>query len=397
MAVDPARKRPVILPGGWPMGPRELELVTEVIKSGVIFDGEYTRRFEEMVAAAHDRRLAIFMNSGTSALEVAVHALKRERGWQDGDEVLIPAITFVATVNPVIRLGLRPVFVDVDPLHFDVDPAQLERHLTPRTRCIMPVHVFGQPAAMEKVMAFADQHHLAVIEDSCETMFVHRNGRVVGSWGDVACFSTFAVHLISTGIGGLAATNDEGLAVVMKSIANHGMDSYRLTWKDGHPRWRTGAQAWGYNDAGYSFRATDMEAALGIAQMERWQEIVGAYQRNAARLAVNLADLQDHLQLPSAREGSEHAWFRYGVVVRNSKIDRDDILRFVAERRVFAWHLLPLLNQPVYQRLYGDLQHDHPVAANLNRNAFYLGCHVGLGPEDMDYVSEVLHDYFANV
>jgi CDP-6-deoxy-D-xylo-4-hexulose-3-dehydrase len=395
MATEPAAQRRAILPGGWPMGSRELELVTEVVKSGVIFDGAFTRRFEEMVAAAHGRRLAIFVNSGTSALEMAVHALKRQRGWRDGDEVLVPAITFVATVNPVIRLGLKPVFVDVDPLHFDIDADQLERRLTPRTRAIMPVHVFGQPARMERVMEFARLHDLAVIEDSCETMFVHRHGKVVGSWGDVACFSTFQVHLISTGIGGLAATDDERLAVVMKSVANHGMDSYELRWQDGHPRWRTGARAWGYDDAGYSFRATDLEAALGIAQMERWPEIVGAYQRNAARLADSLADLQDHLQLPSVRDGSEHAWFRYGIVVKNPAISRDDLLEFVAGHRVFAWYLLPLLNQPVYQKLYGDLQPDYPVAANLNRNAFYLGCHVGLSLEDMDYLSEVVHSYFA--
>lgn len=383
--------------GGWPVGPREIELVNEVLASGIIFNGEKTRQFEEMVASAHDRRLSIFVNSGTTAIDVAVHALKRQRHWDDGDEVLVPAITFVGTINPIIRAGLKPVFVDVDPRHYDIDASQLERHITPRTKAIMPVHLLGQPCEIDRVVEVARAHNLAVIEDSCETMFVTRHGKVVASWGDIACFSTFTVHLIATGIGGLIACDNHELAVIAKQLANHGDQNYKLSFDDeGHPAWERSARGWGYDDVGFSFRATDMEAALGIAQMERSEEIVSTYQRNAARLTQNLADLgEDRLQLPSARDGSEHAFFRYGVVVKDPAIDRDALIDHLAANGVPTWYLFPLLNQPIYRRLYGDLEVRYPAAAEINRRAFNLGCHLGLTLEDMDRTSELIRDYMS--
>jgi dTDP-4-amino-4,6-dideoxygalactose transaminase len=383
--------------GAWPVGPREIELVNEVLASGVIFNGDKTSQFEEMMAAAHDRRLSIFVNSGTTAIDVAVHALKRQRGWQDGDELLVPAITFVGTINPVIRAGLKPVFVDVDPHHYDIDAGQLERHLTPRTRGIIPVHLLGQPCEIDRVTEFAQAHGLAVLEDSCETMFVRRNGKLVASWGDIACFSTFTVHLVATGIGGFVTCDDEELAVISKQLANHGDQNYQLQLDvEGRPAWERRARGWGYDDVGYSFRATDMEAALGIAQMERYPEIVSIYQRNAAHLTENLSDLgQDKLQLPSIREGSEHAFFRYGVVVKDPTVDRDALMDYLADHGVPTWYNFPLLNQPIYRRLFGDLEDRYPVAAELNRSAFNLGCHLGMTAEDMDRTSELLHDYFA--
>jgi perosamine synthetase len=188
--------------GGWVMGERERELVAEVLVSDILWNGAKTREFEEEVARLHDRRIAIFLNSGTTAIQVALHALKRLRGWSDGDEILIPGITFVGTINPVLYNGLKPVFVDVDPDHYDMDPAEIEKHITPRTRAILPVHFLGQPCMIEKVMEIAEAHDLVVVEDSCETNYVHRHGKVVASSGAVACLSTFMVHLLHTGIGG---------------------------------------------------------------------------------------------------------------------------------------------------------------------------------------------------
>jgi dTDP-4-amino-4,6-dideoxygalactose transaminase len=389
-------RRHTISIGGWLVRERERELLNEVVDSGSFYNGAMTHRFEGEVALAHDRRVAIFVNSGTSALDIAVHALKRERGWEDGDEVLVPAITFVATINPVLRCGLVPVFIDVDPDHFDIDADQLDSRVTSRTRAIIPVHIYGQPCRIEAVMDVARKRGLAVIEDSCETMFVRRNGQVCASFGDIACFSTFTVHLISTGVGGFAVTDDPKLAVRMKSLANHANDGYVLHLDGPEPRWEITGRGETFDDVGYSFRCSELEAAIGVAQMERWPEIVGTYQRNAQHLSDLLADLGDHLQLPFAREGSEHAYFRYPMVIKNPEIDREDLLEFMKDNGVASRHLLPILNQPVYRRLFGDLEPNYPVAARLNRRGFVVGCHVGLTPADMERTSQVLHSYFLD-
>lgn len=392
--------------GARPASPREAELVNEVLKSGQLFDYVFTRQFEEAVARVHEKRIAIFVNSGTSALDLAVHSLKRLRGWQDGDEVLIPAVTFVASLTPLIRMGLKPVFVDIDPEHFDLDVSQLERHITGRTRGIMAVHLLGQICQMEEVMEAAGAHRLGVIEDACETMFVRRNGRVSGSWGDMVCFSTFMVHMISTAIGGFVATDDVELAEKAKQLANHANSSYKVKFDDdglpvwdssynrttGRPRSSTGET---YDDVGYSFRASELEAAIGVAQMERWEDILAGFQRNGERLNENLADLGERLQLPKPRAGNEHGYFRYGMVIKDPAIDREDFARFLNQHGISATRIFPLINQPIYREMYGDLERDYPGAALVNRNGLMVSCHDGLTFDDMDFTSEVIHDYFA--
>ncbi|HLB77655.1 MAG TPA: aminotransferase class I/II-fold pyridoxal phosphate-dependent enzyme, partial [Candidatus Dormibacteraeota bacterium] len=152
--------------------PAQRRYVNDVLDKNRLSYGEYTRRFEREFARLHERTFAIFCNSGTSALQVAVHAMKEHFGWKDGDEILVPAITFVASANVVLQNGLVPVFVDVEPDHFGIDPDQLAGHLSPRTRAVMPVHLFGQPCDMDPILAFASDHDLRMLEDSCETMFV---------------------------------------------------------------------------------------------------------------------------------------------------------------------------------------------------------------------------------
>ena len=377
-----------------PVTPRERELVNAVLDSGIIYGGEYTRRFEMAIARAHDRRLAILVNSGGSALELAVAALKKRRGWREGDEVLVPAITFVATINPLIHMGLRPVFVDVDPQHLDLDPGLLERRITARTRAVMPVHFFGQPCQMEEVMAVARRHDLAVIEDACETMFMRRNGRVVGSWGDIACFSTFTVHPIATGVGGLVATNDTELAVTMRGLANHGAGTWQVRFEGDVPVWSDPGRGEGFEDPGWSYRLTDMEAALGLAQLERWPQVAAAYRHNAERLTAQLADLRPALQLPSVRPGSEHWWWRYAILVADPAVSRDALLDHLNANGVPARYLYPILSQPVYLRLFGDHRAENPVAAAVDRTGLVLGTHAGLTDVEIDRYSTVIHDFF---
>ena len=375
------------------------EYVNDVLNKNRLSYGEYTQRFEQEFARLHDRRYAIFCNSGTSALQVAVHALKEHYQWKPDDEILVPAVTFVASSNVVLQNGLKPVFVDVESDHVGIDPAQLSKHLSRRTRAIMPVHLFGQPCDMDPIMAFANAHDLRVIEDSCETMFVHHKGRPTGSWGDVACFSSYVAHLIVTGVGGFATTNDESLATLMKSLMNHGRDNIYLSiddddTKDKDVLQQMVARRFSFIHVGYSYRATEMEAALGVGELARYQDILRRRQENAATLNSGLADLTRYLQLPTVRKDTEHAWMMYPIIVKDG-VDREALLLHLEMAGIETRHLMPLINQPVYRKLFGDLEPQYPVAARINRRGFAIGCHQGLQRRDLEHIVEGFHRYFA--
>lgn len=382
------------------ISPLQRQYVEDVLLKNRLSYGEYTRRFEREFAKLHNRRYAIFCNSGTSALQVAMHGMKELNGWDDGDEVLVPAITFVATSNVVLQNRLTPVFVDVEADHFGIDPGQLARHLTSRTRAIVPVHMFGQPCDMEPILSFARENDLRVLEDSCETMFVRYKNEPVGSWGDAACFSSYVAHLIVTGIGGFASTNDDALATIMKSLMNHGRDNIYLSIDDDDnvgddaELRRIVERRFSFIHVGYSYRATEMEAALGVGELARHRQIVEARQANAAYLSKGLADLSDFIQLPTRRKDTEHAFMMYPVVC-HARVGRDRLLLHLERAGIETRYLMPLINQPVYQRLFGDLEPDYPIAKHLNGSGFFIGCHQGLTREDLDYVVETFHGFFV--
>src|SRR5208282_5840813 len=177
--------------GGLKFGPREKKYLQQVIRSNRISYGPFSQKFEQHFAKAHGCRFGVFCNSGTSALHIALAALKERHGWQDDDEVLVPAVTFVATANIVFHNRMRPVFVDVDRATYNMDPALIEEKITPRTRAIIPVHLTGLPCDMDPILDIAARRNLRVIEDSCETVFGDYHGRKVGSMGDIGCFSTY--------------------------------------------------------------------------------------------------------------------------------------------------------------------------------------------------------------
>ncbi len=358
-------------------------------------------RFESGIASLHGCRFGLMSNSGTSALQIALAALKERHGWADGDEVLVPALTFVATSNVVLYNGLRPVFVEVDPTYYTIDPAEIERRITSRTRAIMPVHIGGMPCDMDPIMDICRRHGLRMVEDSAETMFARYRGKVVGSFGDVGCFSTYAAHIISTGVGGLCTTNDAELLVLMKSIMNHGRDSIYIRIDDdagrtGDELFQVADRRFSFIRLGHSFRCTEMEAALGIAQLEEREAQWATRQRVAARYRAGLASLGDRLQLPALRPDTDHAYMFFPLVLTDTSSSRPRLIQFLEERGVETRYLLPLINQPVYRELFGNLDAEYPVAARLNENAFYVGCHPEMTDDDADYVVDCLQTYFTD-
>ncbi len=382
---------------------REKQYVNEVLNSNRLSHGKFLSAFESQFSELHGCKYAMMMNSGTSALRVAIACLKECEDWQDGDEVLVPAITFVATSNVVIDHGLRPVFVDVDSRTYNIDPAKIEEKITKRTRAIMPVHLFGQPCAMDPIMEIARRHNLKVIEDSCETMFVKYRGKPVGSFGDISCFSTYVAHLLVTGVGGLALTNNDEYAVVIKSLMNHGRDTIYLHIDDEKNLdkqvfFQLVQRRFRFVRLGYSFRATEMEGALGLGQLEIKDSILKTRQENARYFIERLKPYERYLQLPWHPEDVEHAFMMFPIVVRaGAPFTKQDLIFFLEENNIETRDMLPLLNQPIYIKLFGALEDKYPVAKWINNNGFYIGSHQGLSPAEREYIIatfiEFLHHY----
>ncbi len=392
-------KRTQIGVGGFRVTTRAKELVMEVLDSNRLTAGSMMAKFEDEMASIHGCRFGLMCNSGTSALHIALAALKERHAWQDEDEVLVPALTFVATSNVALYNNLKPVFVDVDSKYYTIEPAKIEEKITARTRAIMPVHIGGQPCDMQPFLDIERRYILRIVEDSAETMFVHDKGQMVGSFGDVGCFSTYAAHMITTGVGGLCTTNDPELLVDLKSLMNHGRDSIYITIDDdkkarGADLFRIANQRFSFIRLGHSFRCTEMEAALGIAQLEDKEELCARRQQIVARLNEGLAGLEEHLQLPKARPGSAHSYMFYALTILNPRVHRDHLISYLEDNCIETRYLLPLINQPVYRKLFGNLDAQYPIAAKLNQTAFYIGCHPDMSDEDVEYVIERFNHYF---
>ncbi|MCR4297120.1 MAG: DegT/DnrJ/EryC1/StrS family aminotransferase [Elusimicrobia bacterium] len=385
--------------GGFAVSPLARRYVNEVLDSNRLSYGPFHRRFEAAFAAEHDSKHAVFCNSGTSALQIALQALKEKHGWADGDEVIVPSVTFIATSNVVLHNRMVPVFADVDPRTYTLDPAKLEAAVTPKTRAVIPVHLLGLPADMDPIAAIARKRGLSIIEDSAETMFARYKGRKVGSLGDIGCFSTYIAHYIVTGVGGLATTSDPDLAVRLRSLMNHGRDSIYLSIDDdkgatGKKLHEIVAKRFQFVSVGHSYRATELEAALGLAQLEEKDGIVAARTGLAARLSAGLKEFEGRLQLPFSPADRDHTFMLYGLVLKNE--DKASLVNFLEDRGVETRDMLPLLNQPVYKRMFGEIESKYPVAKHLNRSAFYIGCHQYMTANDADYVIEQFRAYFRS-
>lgn len=393
------RRRKQIGVGGFSVSPLARRYIKEVLDSGRLSYGPFLKAFEKQFAKLHARRFAVVTNSGTSALQVAVHALKELEGWKDGDEVLVPALTFVASANVVLQNNLKPVFVDINRDTYHIDSNKIERHITKRTRAIMPVHLFGVSCDMKPIMAIAKNHGLRVIEDSCEAMFVLHRGEPVGSQGDIACFSTYIAHILSTGVGGFLCTNNPKIAIKARSLVNHGRDSIYFSIDDDKQKHGKALQEvmerrFSFVSTGYSYRLTELEGALGLAGLATWKKDVQKRQRYADYLLSGLKPYEKYLQLPAWPSHSEHGFMMFPIVVRNHRIKCQKLTQWLEEWNVETRPMLPLLNQPVYQKIFGNLEPKYPVATHIRKNGFYIGCHPALSRADLDYILAVFREFF---
>jgi len=382
----------------------EKAYVQQVLDSNRLSYGPFSRRLERDFAGAHDSEHCVLTNSGTSSLQIAVAALKEKHRWQDGDEILCPATSFVATSNVILQNRLMPVFVDVEPATFNIDPERIEAGIGPRTRGIMVAHLYGQPAEMDPILSIAEQHDLRVIEDSAETMFARYKGRSVGSFGDIGCFSTYACHILATGVGGLTTTHDAELAVLLRSLANHGRDSLYLAMDDDQGKTGDDLKAvlggrFRFVRLGYSYRITEMEAALGVGQMEQAPRNMETRRRVARALLNGLGRWEEQIQLPHPAPDRDHSFMMFPILIRETAgFSREEITLFLEERKVETRPMVSILDQPYYQQLFGsDLEDRFPVARSIDHRGFYIGCHPEMDAPILEYVLSCFEEFFAGL
>jgi len=355
------------------VGERELELVGEVLRSDVLALGPFAPRFEAGIAALAGRREGVACSSGTAGLHLAVRAL--EIG--EGDEVITTPFSFVASANCLLYERAVPRFVDIEEETLGLDPALVEAAATNRTRAVLPVHVFGRPCRIGEITATARARGWSIIEDSCEGLGSAVGGRPLGSFGDVAVFAFYPNKQITTGEGGVAVTDDAGLAEVMRSLRNQGRDTDG-TWLR-HVR------------LGYNYRLDEMSAALGVAQLERRAELHAGRDRVAAAYERELGRL-DWLRLPRVGAGEVVDWFVY-VVRLDPSIDRDAVIGRLAGRGVPTRpYFSPLHLQPYFRSAFGYGPGDFPVTERVAASTLALPFSSRLADDDVRYVAQALSE-----
>jgi len=331
--------------------------------------GKYIELFEDAFAQFCGVKHAITCSNGTTALHLALLGL----GLQPGDEVIVPTLTFIASANAVVYCGGQPVFVDVDPDIWSIDPSQIEARITPRTRGIIAVHLAGHPADMDAILHIARRHSLFVLEDAAQAHGATVNGRRVGSIGDIGSFSFFGNKIISTGEGGMITTNDEAMARKIRLLKNHGMDPARRYW---HPV------------VGYNFRMTNIQAAIGLAQVERvgWQlerrrELVSWY-------AEDLAGMPE-ITWQREKRWARHVWWMFTAVLGDRFGDREAIMVRLKERGIETRGVVyPMHQLPPYQDAARGAR--FPVADRLSARGVNLPTWAGVTREDVRYICQSL-------
>lgn len=355
------------------IGSRERELVNQVLSTDVLSIGPFTPRFEADIAAIAGRREGVACSSGTAGLHMGVRAL--DIG--EGDEVLTTPFSFVASANCLMYERAVPVFVDIEEESLGMDPALMEQAVTPRTRAVLPVHVFGRPCRIEAISSFARLRGWSIIEDACEGLGSTTAGRPLGSFGDVAVFAFYPNKQITTGEGGMVVTDDAALAETMRSLRNQGRDADG-TWLR-HVR------------LGYNYRLDELSAALGVAQVERIGELRRGRARVAAAYERALAG-RDWVRLPKAGPGEVVDWFVYVIRLRED-IDRDILIGRLSGRGVPARpYFSPLHLQPFYRETFGYGPGDFPVTERVAATTLAIPFSSQLSDDDVAYVAEILDE-----
>jgi perosamine synthetase len=352
----------------------EEKYLSECIRTGWISsDGPFVKEFEERFAAAVGRRYGVAVCNGSVALDVAVLAA----GIGPGDEVILPTFTIISCATAILRAGATPVLVDCDPVTWNMRVDQIEEKITPRTKAIMVVHLYGLPAEMDAVLEIAKKNGLKMIEDAAEAHGQAYRGRPCGSFGDLSTFSFYANKHITTGEGGMIVTDDLDMANKCRDLRNL---CFRAEKRFVH------------EEMGFNFRMTNLQAAVGLAQLEKLEEHLALKKRMGKLYTEQLAGISE-IQLPLIRtDYAENHYWVYGVVLGDETgWEASDVMSALAARgvgtRPFFW---PMHQQPVFQKMGMFAGEVHPTAERLARKGFYLPSGMGLRVEQIQYSAKGL-------
>jgi dTDP-4-amino-4,6-dideoxygalactose transaminase len=361
------------------IGEEEIAAVVEVLKSGWLTTGAKVHEFEKQFSQFVGSRHAVALNSATAALHLALKAV----GVREGDEVIVPTMTFAATAEVALYLGAKPVLVDCEPDTLNMDPAILEAALTPKTKAIIPVHFAGQPCDMNNILRFARAHGLKVIEDAAHALPATDRSRMIGSIGDITCFSFYATKTLTTGEGGMATTDNPQWAEKMRMLSLHGIS---------HDAWnRYGAEgSWYYEifSVGYKYNLTDIAASLGLAQLKKCHALAAARRRIAEAYNAGFADLAE-IRTPVCRHGIQHAWHLYVIQLELERltIGRRDFIEALREKNIgTSVHFTPLHLHPFYRRNFGYRPADFANASSVYERIVSLPIYPKMTAADVDDV-----------
>jgi len=356
----------------------DIQAVVEVLKSGRLSLGPKTKEFEELMAEYVGVKYAVAVSSGTTALHTIVRAL----GIGEGDEVLVPSFTFCASMNVILYERAIPVFVDIEPETYNLDPEDLERKITKRTKAIMVVDVFGHPAEWDEILKIADKYNLKVIDDSCEALGAEYKGKKIGQFGSASAFAFYPNKQITTGEGGIIVTDDENIAKVARSLRNQG---------------RGEMGAWLHHERlGYNYRMDEMSAALGVSQLKRIENFLQKREKVAQMYTEKLKKFS-WVRPPKVKPYVRMSWFVYVITLENG-IDRDKVIEEMAKEGIPArGYFSPIHLQPYMREMFGYKGGELPVTENIAKRTLALPFHNNLTEEEIDEVIRVLEKAVMSV
>lgn len=358
------------------VGERELRYVTDAVLSGWISSqGKYIGLFEEQFASFCGSRHAVTVSNGTVALHLALTAL----GIGPGDEVIVPALTFVATASAVRHCYAKPIFVDVEETCWNMDPEKIEAAITPRTKAIIPVHLYGVPCRMDRIMEVAERHGLWVVEDAAEAHGAEFQGKRVGSLGHMGCFSFFGNKIITTGEGGMVVTNDAELNAKLRMLRDHGMNPQRRYWHD---------------VVGFNYRMTNIQAAIGVAQLERWDQIIAAKRKIQRWYDAHIPDVRLITVQPTP--GMQPVCWLYTVLLNatSNSLGRDALIAALKTEGIDCrpiFYPIPAM-PPYWDENWAAL---YPVARVISEQGFSLPSSVEMSDKDLMRVTDRLSRILA--
>jgi len=403
----------VIPPSGKVLGEKELQYMVEASLDGWLTTGRYNDEFEKKLSSYLGVRKLITVNSGSSANLVAFMTLTSpklgERAIQPGDEILSVAAGFPTTVNPILQYGAVPVFVDVSIPTYNIDISKIEAAITSKTKAVMLAHTLGNPFNLDVVTDICKKYKLWLVEDCCDALGSTYNGSKVGSFGDIGSLSFYPAHHITMGEGGAVFTNSPKLAKIAESFRDWGRDCYCEPGKDNTCGTRFESRLgelpegydhkYTYSHLGYNLKITDMQAACGLAQMDKLPGFIEKRKENFNYLKKRLATLEEFLILPEATSNSEPSWFGFPITVREDiGVDRTDLLKFLDQHKIGTRLLFAgnLTRQPYFKgaryRISGELINTDLVM----NNTFWIGVYPGLSHEMLDFIVMKLDTFFGS-